>query len=79
MTGDSWPIDAPSPYDHLYLCLQMQGDEILPLDNKGKGISEDQATAVFERKHGYHPDFIVGNHRGYLWLGPIMEEPQPCA
>lgn len=78
MTGDSWPVDAPSPLEYPYLCLAMKGDKILPLDNKGKGITEDQATLIFDMKYGYRPEYIIGNHRGYLWLGPI-EEPQPCA
>lgn len=31
---------------------------------------EDAAAALFERRHGVHPEHVV-DFDGYLWLGPV--------
>lgn len=60
MTGNSWPIDAPSPTDHEYLCYSKAG------------FDEDKAAAEFERRLGYPPEWIIVDYCGYAWIGPVV-------
>ena len=60
MNGNSWPIDAPSPTDHEYLCFT------------AKGFDEDAAAAHFEQRFGYPPEYIIADYCRYCWLGPIV-------
>lgn len=37
------------------------------------GDNEDAAAAIYRRKFGRHPEYILP-HRHHLWLGPIPEK-----
>ena len=65
-----WPSNAPEPHQKGYMMCRMKGDEILPLLGTTP-ITEEEAAARFQERHGYPPEYIIANYYGYLWLGPV--------